>query len=532
MDINCDINNKSELLNNGSNELEYKEMEEKIIELQEEIEKKDGMLQNAASAGQQLVAENDNLYKKVKNLTKQLKDKQDEIDTYLRTNESLKITATRSGAEADDLHKKLIESHKIIENLREDNALLKSMNDEPKIIKTRQASDSFDKNTANNIITKLQHDKKILEQFYKEEQEKCSKLLENAEISARDTVNAKNENQELQKEVEQLKEKNFEINHNLQQEIDKYQESLNELEIENEKLRDELNETQQIVLDNNNGLKSPKPRLFRNASEQFSDDGLCAELEELGYYEEQSSNIKLAEHNLAEHDSADFSVQTPTKQFRKATIDAQEEFFRLTVIAAKIKYNDIPIATSTLWDKVKQENLSFHQVADWLNDYLSNERQKRNELQAKANRTTRITSITDVQMESSSSPATNSPSKQFFRKIKNFADTVTGFSSTLRLEVRFGRRVFEVKMKKTDKLETLLQTLPRIIGEDADSMILVKGKNTLNSTQTLIDLGLSNNDILRMIHRKKVQSYLRRYERKSRGNNNSIEMESEEIQEN
>ena len=39
------------------------------------------MLQTAASAGQQLVIENDSMQKKVKELTKQLKDKQDDLDS-------------------------------------------------------------------------------------------------------------------------------------------------------------------------------------------------------------------------------------------------------------------------------------------------------------------------------------------------------------------------------------------------------------------------------------------------------------------
>ena len=82
-------------------------------------------------------------------------------------------------------------------------------------------------------------------------------------------------------------------------------------------------------------------------------------------------------------------------------------------------------------------------------------------------------------------------------------------------------------MKKMDKLETLLATLPRIIGEDADAMEIYKGKTRLDPKLTLEDLVLNNNDILRMIHHKKVASYLRRYSRKS--NEYNIEMDSENI---
>ena len=97
----------------------------------------------------------------------------------------------------------------------------------------------------------------------------------------------------------------------------------------------------------------------------------------------------------------------------------------------------------------------------------------------------------------------------------------------MRLEVRFGRRVFEVKMKKHDKLETLLQTLPRIIGEDAEAMVLFIGKNQLNPKLTLTESNLNNNDILRMIHHKKVASYLRRYERKLlKDDTSGVEMSS------
>ena len=69
-------------------------------------------------------------------------------------------------------------------------------------------------------------------------------------------------------------------------------------------------------------------------------------------------------------------------------------------------------------------------------------------------------------------------------------------------------------MKKSDKLETLIQTLPRIIGEDADAMEIFIGKTRLESSKTLTELGVNNNDVLRMLHRKKVESFLKRYEMK------------------
>lgn len=502
-------------------------MEEKIMKLEEQLEEKNSMLKTAASAGQQLVIENDNLHKNVKQLNKQLKDKQDEIDSLKNTNEMLKITATRSGIEADELHKKLIESQKLIEHLREDNALLKSMNQQPKITHNQSnGSHSFDQKTANDIIDKLKHDKNALEIAYHSEQEKCSKLLQNAETNARKVIHLEDEQQDLQKEIEKLKQTNFELSNNLQHEIEKYHGSIYQLQQENESLRHNLTESQLIVNEQYNH-KSPLFRHQSNGSQSSHDDGfLGQELEELGYFENSDGRI-VSTDKIIESDDVPF-IQSPSKQFDQATIDAQEEFFRLTVIAAKIKFNDIPISTATLWDKVKQANLSFHELADWLNKYLSEERRRRKSLQDKADKRTRIQSITNQQNGVNSSGSNiNSPSKQFFQKIKDLAESVTGFSSTLRLEVRFGRRVFEVKMKKLDKLETLLATLPRIIGEDADAMLIYKGKNKLDPSLTLEQLLLNNNDILRMIHHKKVASYLRRYSRKS--NESKIEMESESV---
>merc|ERR1712228_640139 len=141
-------------------------------------------------------------------------------------------------------------------------------------------------------------------------------------------------------------------------------------------------------------------------------------------------------------------------------------------------------------DKVKEAKLSFHEVADWLNDFLSAERAKIQAVRQSATRK-KIKSITDVHVTDVSGPS--SPSKDFFRKMRDLADSVTPFSSTLRLEVRFGRRVFEVKMKKTDKLETLIQTLPRVIGEDANEMEIFIGKKRLDPSKNLITLGVNNN---------------------------------------
>ena len=117
-------------------------------------------------------------------------------------------------------HAKLIESHKLIEQLREDNALLTSMQEPPTM--TRQPSDSFDKLTANDIITKLEHEKSTLQQFLHSEQEKCCKFLQNAEVNARSLGHAQNENQDLKMQIGQLQDENHELNDNIQHELEKY----------------------------------------------------------------------------------------------------------------------------------------------------------------------------------------------------------------------------------------------------------------------------------------------------------------------
>merc|ERR1712013_124585 len=151
-------------------------------------------------------------------------------------------------------------------------------------------------------------------------------------------------------------------------------------------------------------------------------------------------------------------------------------------------------------DQVKKEKLAFHEVNDWLNAHLTAERKKIADIQSQMSRA-RVTSIT--------------------------AESTRHSSTTIRLEVRFGRRVFEVKMKKHDKLATLLQTLPRIIGEDAEAMEIFVGRRQLDPTLSLNELDLNNNDILRMLHRKKVASFLRKWDRKNGESSGSqIDMDS------
>eukprot|EP01084_Bolivina_argentea_P315232 546091_1 len=494
------------------------ELQTKLIELQKELETKHAMLQTAGSIGQQIANENDELQMKLNDTTKLLKEKEDEFESLKKTNEMLTSTATRSGAEADELHTKLIYSQQQIKQLREDYALLKLMNDTSSI--PRESSDSFDKNTAHEIISKLKHEKKTLEEFLRIEQNKCSKFFQNAEINARNLSHKENKNQDLKVQIAQLQNENNEITQNTENDISKYVQTIQQLQFQNESLTQQLNDLQQIA--NSQKIENiittfPMHRINSN-------DDLHTDLEALGYFETNSRLLSSEQLENLNEESIDLSPKNPSHHFRKATIDAQEEFFRLTVIAAKIKFNDVPIDTATLWDKVKKADISFHEVADWLNDYLTSERKKQKQADEEAKRA-RITSITDKQCHTSP----NSPSKHFFRKIKDLADSVTNFSSTLRLEVRFGRRVFEVKMKKHDKLETLLQTLPRIIGEDADSMEIYKGKYKLNQLKSLTELGLNNNDILRMIHRKKVDSYLRRYEHNISDDISGIEMNSESL---
>lgn len=98
--------------------------------------------------------------------------------------------------------------------------------------------------------------------------------------------------------------------------------------------------------------------------------------------------------------------------------------------------------------------------------------------------------------------------------MKSFAGSVKNVS-TIRLECRFGRRVFEIRMKKNDKIRTLLQTLPRIIGEDVDSMVLFKDNIALNPNRTLVENNLKNDDCVRMMHEKSINSFLSNYNPKS-----------------
>lgn len=493
------------------------------------MERNRSMLSTAASAGQQLVHENDSLQEKLKESSKRLKDKQDALDTLQKTNELLTLTATRSGAEADELHKKLVKAHKQMEQLREDNALLTSLNEQHSFSSNlpRQPSDDHvTQQDANELIEQLQHEKQAVEKAYHDEQEKCAQFLQNAEINARKASLAESENEDLKAQLKQLEHAYNELNNHMQHEIHKYEESLQELQAEYSSLQQQLHESQQFA------LKSPpvlhkQPSSVRHINRMYSDSGLGAELEELGYFEQPLSD------NVDE-ETIDSGNQSPHRHFQQATVDAQEEFFRLTVIAAKIKFNDVPINSQTLWEKVKEANVAFHELADWLNDYLMAERMKIQAAEESVRRNTRIQSITNKQSEDSSPSKGASPSKHFFRKIKDLADSVTNFSSTLRLEVRFGRRVFEVKMKKHDTLQTLLQTLPRIIGEDAEAMELFKENVQLDPNLKLVDLGLNHNDVLRMIHRNKVPSFLQRYDQHKQSSTgsvdkNSVEMESEEL---
>jgi len=339
-------------------------------------------------------------------------------------------------------------------------------------------------------------------------------FLQRLETNQRALKQAKNENQDLVLENAQLIHENDALKEQIRSETNK---SLL-LQSENETLQT-LNLEQQQIVDNaqcdNDGNNICRTPLFRQSHD--SNGGLGAELEQLGYFDaSERSQAHSSEMIQTETKSSETNTLC-TKQFLRESVDAQEEFYRLTVIAAKIKFNDIPISTSTLWDKVKEAQLKFHEVADWLNAYLYAERHKIAQVQDIANRQ-RIKSITE------SGPS--SPGKDFFRKIKDLADSVTPFVTMLRLEVRFGRRVFEVKMKKSDKLETLIQTLPRIIGEDANVMQIFIGDQQLDASKTLIELGINNNDVLRMLHQKKVASYLRRYEMKEaeKEMKNGIEM--------
>ena len=97
-------------------------------------------------------------------------------------------------------------------------------------------------------------------------------------------------------------------------------------------------------------------------------------------------------------------------------------------------------------------SVAFHEVGDWLSEYLSNERKNILKLQQQNEERPRVVSVTkqremDAAKESSKKSGSSKHRDQsIFQKIKDLAGNVINASTTLRLEVRFGRRVFEVKM--------------------------------------------------------------------------------------
>merc|ERR1719295_757255 len=446
--------------------------------MQSQLEIKDSMLQTTSSAGQQLVTENDELFAKLEALQKVEKEKDDELHTLKKTNVHLRVTATRSGAEADELHRKLVGAQQRVQQLEEDNKLLNSLHNG----KERRRSDDFNKTTASEMISKLEHENKTLEQFLVAEQEKCAQFFENAENDLRTMSRLRAENEDLKKEINGLNQENEALAENLtamQSEMASFAETFENMRSENETLQSQLDAKYEAM------RQHPASRA---RSRQMSGGTLGAAIQSpvFGARTIQSLGSEMVDesvnpHSLIAQGYSEYdileeeAIDAPSSgiasvdmmsgdQFRNATIDAQEEFYRLTVIAAKIKFHDVPISTAGLLERVKKNNVAFHEVAEWLNQYLTNEREKIIKLHIANEERPRVVSVTK-QKEIEAATGSIGSSKQFFQKIRDLAGNVISTSSTLRLEVRFGRRVFEVKMKKQDKLETLLQTLPRIIGE-------------------------------------------------------------------
>jgi len=547
-------------------EVSMQGMANRLKALQSELEFKNSMLETASSAGQQLVAENDGLSAKLEALMRRDKEREDEMHTLRQTNEIFKLTATRSAAEADELHSKVVSAQKRVQHLEEDNRLLRSLDE--RIKHDRRPSDAFaPKQTAaeeqsGEIITRLKHENKTLEAFLVKEQEKCAQFFENEENNLRTINQLKRESEDLKKRVHDLNVENEALSENLstvQAELSSFAETFDNLQCENESLQQQLDVRFSTMADRDvarsRSIVMRPDALKRNDSRSISrrdsslhtlaadlDNrfSLGAELNNASSLGAELNNQGYREYDTLEEEAIDAPSRgsvTGSAQFRTATIDAQEEFYRLTVIAAKIKYHDVPISTAGLLEKVKKNNVAFHEVSDWLNEYLSNERAKIQKLQSQNQERPRVVSMSKRrETEAASGHGTPKASKHFFQKIKDLAGNVMNAATTLRLEVRFGRRVFEVKMKKQDKLETLLQTLPRIIGEDADAMEIFVGRRKLDPSMTLMDQGLMNNDILRMIHRKKVSSYLRKCDRKLVDEDkyksaSGVEMESMEAKE-
>ena len=68
------------------------------------------------------------------------------------------MAVTRSEAEADELHSKLISIQKRVQQLEEDNQLLNSLHDRKP---ERHPSDPYKKQTADEMISKLEHENKV-----------------------------------------------------------------------------------------------------------------------------------------------------------------------------------------------------------------------------------------------------------------------------------------------------------------------------------------------------------------------------------
>ncbi|ETO23647.1 viral A-type inclusion protein [Reticulomyxa filosa] len=526
------------------------------------IERKRYTLETAGNFGKQLLDENDELNSRIKMQVEILRKKDDQIQELERQLE-LSLQETQQGEEeCEECRNQLKSQQKELEELSFQSQLLEKQLQVAKTERDREEDDQLSKkpkehaiaddiNSNNNLDVRpvicASHDEiDTLKKYLSEEKTRTEQL--NDTIQKQDDLLRiyAEKNEGLNKNIEEAVKKKEEISEKYQREFESLTNQCSIYKMENEKYLKIIEEQDYLLHTQEDELMRFSPNsvyVRENEAKEIADSASQRDVE--SNQKQLTENNDGGENSLCLANECKNAEQSETlspnsgrrfsSPFCKFFVVIIYDFIRMSIAAAKMRFKNVHLPSSTIYQQLKQANPEFHEVPEWIHEFMEKQSAQLGELEKNQCNLVPVENVNNADEkagsgttnavgtasnDSGNTPDENGVSRQIFKKLLEKTKTLTDTTntSTMRLEVRYNKRVFEVKMKCYDRLQTLLDTLPRIIGADSSDMVLFTGNRKLDCGKTLKENQLDNHSVLRMLSVGHVKRYLEQQQLKQRNN--------------
>lgn len=487
-----------------------------------ELQEKEEALQTAAQIGQQIVNQNEELSTQIEGQKEKLDHWESSAKLAQREVQILEATLQNSQLQCSDLQGRLQDQERELKQIRNnisDSQARESMMQTKKVgVGDLMAGDAVMEHA---VYKKLQAEHRQILNELKSEKERRAKLTETLGTLQEELQTLREVRQTNQRLTQEMKEKKTEyereVGHRAQKEKQMSDELVNLVE-SNYYREGEIQEQKELLQHANDELA----RLRQEVSKLKAMEAPSIDLANCTISSEDTSDQKVEERSLLDEINATPQPEpeilmepprgnppplTPSREARRK--DAMNEFIHLTVMSAKIKYSTVEVSTDTLHKVLEEQKLPFHQIYEFLTMYME-KLQERQLVEQDANVKSPQRNVDEPEPPGSLRKSFSTLTRSWFGGKKRSKK-----ERNLPLQVRFGKRAFQINMAPDDHMKRMLKAFPPMVGQDADQVVFVSGDQILDAALTVEESGLTTDHVIRMLPLDQLHDYMEKVKRKS-----------------